>query len=98
TPALIEKARVGADKVRALQSAAAVVHDVDDAVRAVAEALAEPARLSNERRELALTSFHRPGGATRRAVECIYDLLELPAPEAVPVSCALTVPRTTHHV
>jgi CDP-Glycerol:Poly(glycerophosphate) glycerophosphotransferase len=97
-PALIEKARVGADKVRALQSAAAVVRDVDGAVQAVVQELSEPGRLSRERRALALRSFYRPGTATGRAVDCIYDLLELPAPEMVPAPRALSVSRTTHHV
>jgi len=98
TPALIEKARVAPDKVRALQSAAAVVQDVDGAVEAVVQELSEPGRLSRQRQALALKSFYRPGSATSRAVECIYQLLELPAPETVPVPCVLSVPRTTHHV
>jgi hypothetical protein len=98
TPALIEKARVGADKVKALQSAAAVAQDVDGAVRAVVRELSDPRRLSSRRRDLALRSFYRPGSATGRAVECIYDLLELSAPESVRVPCVLSVPRTTHHV
>ncbi len=110
SPELLRNARVGADKIRALQSAATVVHDVDSATRAIVSSLAEPARLSGERRALADRSFYRPGSATARAVDCIYELLELPAPDgvrdlpaelthAVPSgSCVLPVSRTTHHV
>jgi CDP-Glycerol:Poly(glycerophosphate) glycerophosphotransferase len=110
TPELIRKARVGADKVRALQSAATVVHDVDGATRAIVRSLADPTRLSGERRALADRSFYRPGSATARAVNCIYELLELPAPDgvrdvsaefthAVPSGpCVLPSSRTTHDV
>jgi hypothetical protein len=110
TPELIRKARVGADKVQALRSAATVVQDVEGATAAIARSLAEPARLSDERRALASRSFYRPGGATARAVNCIYELLELPAPEgvrALPAELTHAVPsgtgvipvsRTTHHV
>jgi hypothetical protein len=110
SPELIRKARVGADKVRALHGAATVVHDVEGATRAVVRSLAEPTRLSDARRALAGRSFHRPGSATARAVDCIYELLELPAPDGVrdlPAelthvvpsgSCVLPASRTTHHV
>ena len=110
SPELLHNARVGADKIRALQSAATVVHDVDSATRAIVSSLAEPARLSDERRALADRSFYRPGSATARAVDCIYELLELPAPDGVsdlPAelthvvpsgSCVLPASRTTHHV
>ena len=34
---------------------------------------------SAERRAAAERVFYRPGSATARAVQCIYDVLELPA-------------------
>ncbi len=110
TPALIQKARVGADKVHALRSASTVVHDIDSATRAVVQELTKPARLSEKRRALAEQSFYRPGSATARAADCIYRLLELPALDGVhdpptefvhatrSVPRALPVSRTTHHV
>jgi hypothetical protein len=114
TPTLLQEAGVSSDKVRALQSAATVVRDVEGAADAVIRGLAEPARQSPERLALARRSFYRPGGATARAAQCIYDLLELPAPADVRQastsrsfadpspcalpSCALSVSRTTHHV
>src|SRR5262249_27752067 len=110
TPELIRKARVGTDKVRALRSAATVVQDVEGATRAIISGLADPAGQSAERRALADRSVYRPGSAPLRAVECIYELLELEAPGGVrdvpaglkhsipSPSCALPVSRTTHHV
>jgi hypothetical protein len=109
TPELIRKARVGADKVRSLQGAATVVHDVDGATRAIVSALAEPTRKSAERRLLADRYFYRPGTATARAVTCIYELLDIVAPEDMrhavdvpravqPASCPLPVSRTSNHV
>jgi hypothetical protein len=80
-PTLIEKARVSRDKVRLLQSAAAVVTDTAEMTRAVRQELADPARLSSERRAIAAELFHGPGGATARALKSLYDLLELPALE-----------------
>jgi hypothetical protein len=79
-PALIEKARVSADKVRLLQSAAAVVADAAEMTRALREELADPARLSSERRAIAAELFYGPGEATARALRSLYDLLKLPAP------------------
>jgi len=109
TPELIRKARVGADKVRALQRAGTVVEDVDGVTRAILSALAEPTRKSAERYQLANQYFYRPGTATARAVKCIYDLLDIVAPEDVrdaaevphavrSASCALPVSRTSNHV
>jgi hypothetical protein len=80
-PLLIEKARVSADKVRLLRRAAAVVADAADATRAVRQELADPARLSGERRAIAAKLFYGPGGATGRALKCLYDLLTLSAPD-----------------
>jgi hypothetical protein len=109
TPELIRRARVGADKVRSLQGAATVVHDVDGATRAIVSALADPARKSAERRLLASRYFYRPGTATARAVACIYELLDIVAPQDIrhaadmpravqPAPCALPVSRTSNHV
>jgi hypothetical protein len=80
-PVLIEKARVSADKVRLLRSAAAVVADAAEVTRAVRQELADPARLSPERRAIAAELFYGPGGATARALKDVYDLLALPAPD-----------------
>jgi glycosyltransferase involved in cell wall biosynthesis len=82
-PELIEKARVSADKVHLLRSAADVVSSGRAAARAAADALQHPQRLSNRRRFIANELFYCPGGATARAVACLYELLSLRAPAAV---------------
>jgi len=79
-PGLIEKARVSADKVRLLRSSADVVAGADELVRAVTRALEHPSRLSERRRAVAGDLFYEPGGATSRAVRCIYDVLQLRVP------------------
>jgi len=80
-PMLIEKARVAADKVRLLQSAAAVVADTAGVVKAVGRDLGNRERLSSERRAIAAELFYCPGGATTRALGSLYDLLALRAPD-----------------
>jgi glycosyltransferase involved in cell wall biosynthesis len=81
-PSLLEKARVAPDKVALLRSAAEVVGAGDDVGGAVVGELTRPERLSSRRRAIAEELFHGAGGATARAVQCIYDLLELPAPQS----------------
>jgi hypothetical protein len=102
-PELIEKARVAADKVRLLRGAATVAKsDAAAVASAVRRSLADPSAQSAARRAAAGRLFYRPGGAATRAVECIYDVLELPmhaaiAPAALPAPASLTT-ETTHHV
>src|SRR5262245_28373043 len=100
TPGLIRMARVGADKLGPLQSAAVVVRDVAGAMRPIARALTEPDRHRAQRACLPERSFYRPRTATARAVECIYELLELTAPQGPLPSASRAVPasRTTQHV
>jgi hypothetical protein len=83
-PKLIEKARVSADKVNELRGAAAVARTAADVVALVGRELNHPARLSCQRRRIAEQLFYGAGGATGRAVQCIYDLLALPAPTTAP--------------
>jgi glycosyltransferase involved in cell wall biosynthesis len=82
-PELIDKARVSADKVQLLRSAADVVSSGEEAAHAAAHALQHPERHSARRRFIADTLFYCPGGATARAVACLYDVLAMNAPEAV---------------
>jgi hypothetical protein len=53
----------------------------------VERALADPTDRSSVRRQVAADLFYGPGGATRRAVLELYDLVELSAP-ALPVAKA----------
>jgi hypothetical protein len=78
-PELIDAARVNPQKVTLLRSGADVAA-LSDLGRVVDRALDTPASLSARRREIAADLFYGPGFATGRAVQCIYELLGLPAP------------------
>ncbi len=79
-PRLIGHARVNPQKVELLRSAAEVASGADEIGPSVRRALERPRRHSERRKATADELFYRPGGATARAVECIYELLSLPAP------------------
>ena len=106
-PELIEKAHVNPDKVARLRSAAEVVA-AGDVAAAVRRGLADPSQRSARRRQIAGQLFYRPGGASERAVRCVYALLDLRAPEpapaevrstsAAPLLLASYQTRTTNHV
>ena len=106
SPELLDKARVAPDKARLLRNAATVAASSAAAVtKAVTHALANPSELSAERRATAARLFYRPGTATARAVECVYNVLELPmhafasAPASVLSASTITASTgTTHHV
>ena len=73
-------------KVALLRGASDVVTGAAQVADAVRRGLAEPSRLTRERRAVTDDLFYCPGGATVRATECIYDLLSLPAPERLPAA------------
>ena len=77
TPQLIEAARINPDRVRELRAAARVVTHVGELAEASRAALERPHEQSLERRRLAASMFHAPGGATDRALAAAYDLLAL---------------------
>jgi glycosyltransferase involved in cell wall biosynthesis len=81
-PELLVKARVNPDKVTLLRGAADVVAAADIA-GAVRRAIADPLRLSQQRRRVAGELFYDPGGASARAALCIYDVLGLPEPLSI---------------
>jgi hypothetical protein len=104
-PELLKHARVAPDKVQALRDAAIVVKSHSAAItQAVRRALADPSAASAERHATAARMFYRPGTATARAVQCIYDALDLRAiaaeagPSVISPSQALSSSRTAHHV
>ena len=83
-PGLIELARINVEKVDLLRSAALVVHTPAELAAAVPAMLAAPGTRSREREHAAAAVFHRPGGATARALRLVYELLALtPATDAV---------------
>ncbi len=83
-PGLAEAARINPDKLALLRSAAAVVRDPGELLTAVRDAVVAPARNAAARARAASEVFYRPGGATRRALAAVYELLEL-TPAAAPV-------------
>jgi hypothetical protein len=85
-PGLAEAARINPEKVSLLRSAAAVVRNADDLRDAVREAREAPALRSAERAHAASAVFYAPGGATDRALNLIYELLELSRAAAVSVA------------
>jgi len=88
-PALIELANIHPDYVELLASVADTVNTVPEAHASVERALSTPWRQSQQRQAVAADLFYRPGGATRRSVEALCELLELePA----------TVPATTREI
>jgi hypothetical protein len=83
-PELIRDANIHADYVSLLASVSDSVDSAGMAVRAVARGLAAPDTLSATRRAVAADIFYRPGGATARAIDNLYEAIELdPAPAVV---------------
>ena len=75
-PALKEAARIDEEKWLLLRSMSDVAATPRDLMDAVDRALANPARLRDERRK-ARQLFAFPGSATDRALSVVYDLLDL---------------------
>ena len=83
SPELIRLANIHPDYVELLASVSDSVDDVDGAVHAFARGLSMPDALSETRRAVAAEIFHRPGGATARAIRNLYEAIELDPPPAV---------------
>jgi CDP-glycerol glycerophosphotransferase (TagB/SpsB family) len=81
-PALIELANIHGDYVDLLASVSESVDDAAEAIAAVERSLADPAARSDERRRVAADLFYRPGGATVRSVDALYEVIELEPAEA----------------
>ena len=54
--------------------------------------MADPLRLSRQRRQVAGELFYDPGGASARAAQCIYDVLGLPEPLSIRPGGTVEVP------
>jgi hypothetical protein len=95
-PDLARVARINAERIAVLRSAARVVHDASELGRAANEEMAAPQRLRRERRAAAEPLFHAPGTATGRAIELIYSVLELRPPVTVVASRTVPVAQPTN--
>lgn len=76
-PELIEKTDIEPIYVELLSRASTTVHNVDETVTAVERSFDEPRVNSEARRAVAGEMFYKPGGATKRAVCELYEILEL---------------------
>jgi CDP-glycerol glycerophosphotransferase len=74
-PDLATTARVNPEKIALLRSAAQVTQTPGQTVTAANAAIADPASQSAARRRVAREMFFEPGGATRRAVHLVRELL-----------------------
>lgn len=90
-PELLRTANIHPDYVALLASASDSVLTAEEAIAAVERGLADPGARSAERRAVAQELFYRPGEATRRSVEQLYDAISLdPLPDAVPAGKEVT--------
>jgi CDP-glycerol glycerophosphotransferase (TagB/SpsB family) len=77
-PALIAKYKDTIDLETWGRQTGTTVSTVPELLGALEEAFAEPLRLRDVRRAAAADIFYNPGRATARALETIYQLLEMP--------------------
>jgi CDP-glycerol glycerophosphotransferase (TagB/SpsB family) len=85
-PELIQLASIHPDYVELLASVSDSVDDVPEAIAAVERGLAAPSERTHERLTVAADLFYRPGAATSRFVQALYELIELePSLSAVAV-------------
>jgi CDP-glycerol glycerophosphotransferase (TagB/SpsB family) len=74
---LIRRAAIPDEYVSLMEAASVTVHTATEVVDAVERGLADPERQSVTRQSVAADLFYQPGTATARAVQELYDLLEL---------------------
>ena len=83
-PELIALANIHRDYVSLLASVSESVDDAADAVSAVERGLADPGSRAGDRRAVAADLFYRPGGATRRSIAALYEVIDLyPSPASL---------------
>jgi hypothetical protein len=78
-PDLLQFARINPEKWRQLRGMADVVRRVEEVPSVLSSALASSHRRSAARRAATQALFAHAGHATQRALQVVYDLLELPA-------------------
>lgn len=83
-PDLVRVARINAEKIALLRSAATVVDTPAAAARAAAHGLERPEALSAARQRVAAAMFFEPGNATARALQLLTGLLHPEPGAAVP--------------
>ena len=76
-PELIARTNIPADYVTMLAEASTTVRTVPEILSGVEQGLANPGLLAQTRRIVAEELFYKPGTATTRAAQELYDLMEL---------------------
>lgn len=76
-PELIAKTNIHPDYVALLAQASTTARNVSETVAACERGLSEPESQSLARKQVASELFHEPGTATLRAVQELYEVLEL---------------------
>jgi CDP-glycerol glycerophosphotransferase (TagB/SpsB family) len=76
-PELIARTNIPPDYVALLAEASTTVRTVAEILRAVERGLANPGLLAHTRRIVAEELFYKPGTATARAAQELYELMEL---------------------
>ena len=76
-PELIKNTDIEPSYVELLANASISAHDVDETVSVVERSFANPEYKSSERVAVAHEMFYKPGTATERAVNELYELMEL---------------------
>jgi len=79
-PELIARTNIPPDYVALMADAATTVRTVAEILQAVDYGLANPRSLADTRRIVAKELFYKPGTATDRAAQEIYELMELAPP------------------
>lgn len=82
-PELLQLANVHPDYAALLASVSHSVDTLTEVLMAVDEGLNDPAAGADRRRQVASELFYRPGGATARATEYLYEALALTPTAAV---------------
>ena len=77
-PDLARAARINADKIAQLRSAARVVHTAEEVGPAALDEIDHRDRLADARHAVVRDMFYEPGTATDRALAMVYELLDLP--------------------
>lgn len=89
-PELLTLANVHPDYAALLALVSDSVETVPDALDAVERGLAHPSLRSDERRTVAADLFYRPGGATARAVQFLYEAMALAPSSALALTREVT--------
>ncbi len=89
-PDLARAARINAEKIELLRSAADVVNAAAEVPRVLKAALQQPSRLSAARRAVAAEMFYEPGSATARAADLLRGLLHVRTPHVEAIAAQAT--------